>query len=157
MARKISFTRAERDAVEGAANLDCTTDSMKASHRKALDSLLAKMDAASAEPESTPLTGGPGGAAALFCEILKGRIVEPQTRPSWAMLAKALREAEWTEAEMRALDLSWATRPIPAATVALKGKDWLARQRPAAFSAKSNRPADMFFDTYHGDGDEDPE
>jgi hypothetical protein len=113
---------------------------VSAKDEKALQSLLAKMDAASL-PEPTPVTGGLAGGA--FCELLKGRVIPPQTGHAWAMLQKALREAAWTEEEARALDLSWAKKPIGAATVAIKGKDWLARQK---LVTKVSQPALLFGD-----------
>ena len=144
MAKRISFTKAEMEAVRGVVD-----GVFPGVGLKTLRTLLTKMEAAN-QPEPAKLTGGPDGVAASeFCRLLSGSIVEPATKLSWVMLQRQLVSEPFSQSDLLELDLSWANSPIPALTVARKGKDWLAKQR-AARKGKPGRatgaPADMEFD-----------
>lgn len=142
MSRAIRFTKAEMEAVvEG---IQCAEEARGTKACvKGLESLLAKMKAAS-DPEQAKVTEGL--PASSFCEMLGKRVVLPQTKASWAILQKAVHTNKWTIEDVTKLDLSWARSPIPALSVANKGKDWLARQQATPTKAGWSAPADMEFD-----------
>ncbi len=131
MARKITFTKAEREAIAGLVHFDGDLTGLQA---KALKSLLAKMDACEQPPASSAVAVTAGQFVDEMEKVLGDRFVRPQNARGWAMLQTAVNDTPIfkTPHDVEELAMAmdkWVKGAISAQVVASKGGEWLAKDR----------------------------